>query len=222
MQRRSILRVGVCLWGLAVPLSAGSPTRAQTVRLPAAGFDLVGLSPLTVEAMTRELNDLLAVAGVRLEWHWPHPGTQTAPDELSVIFLKSPGRGSVAGHPVLGTTATGQSGLSPVVWVYWPSVVGALGLRADSRRDFLAGRGLGVAIGRVVAHELVHALAPELPHGSGLMAPAFRPDTLRGPPLALDVRSAAALNAAALSWKTWGGPPPAADGRVSVGRAAAR
>jgi hypothetical protein len=214
MERRRFLPVGVCLWGLAAPLSAGSPTRAQTVRLPAAGFDLVGLRPLTVQVMTMEVNDLLAVAGARLEWRWPRPGAQTAPDELTVVFLASPSRGSVLGHPVLGTTATGHSGVSPVVWIYWPSVVGALGLGVGFRRDFLAERGLGVALGRVVAHELVHALAPEVPHGHGLMAPGLLPDALRGPPLALDDRSAAAFNAAAQSWRRWGGPPPGVDGRT--------
>jgi hypothetical protein len=31
-------------------------------------------------------------------------------------------------------------------------------------------RALGIALGRVVAHELVHALAPSVPHGAGLMS----------------------------------------------------
>jgi hypothetical protein len=220
MALRRILGIGVSVWSLALPSSASSA--APAVRVPVAGFDLVGLRTLTVEAMTMELNDLLAVAGVRLDWRWTPPGTQTAPDELSVVFLDSAGRGGASGHPVLANTATGHSGLSPVVWVYCPSVVGALGLRTDTRRAFLAERGLGVALGRVVAHELVHALAPEVPHGSGLMAPALRPDALRGPPLALDVRSAATLNAAARSWLRWGGPPTAPDRRAATDRGAAR
>ena len=33
-----------------------------------------------------------------------------------------------------------------------------------------ASRDLSLALGRVVAHELVHALAPSVPHGTGLMS----------------------------------------------------
>jgi hypothetical protein len=207
MERRKILRAGLCLWGLAQPLSAAAPTETRAVCLRAAGVDLVRLGPLTVEVMIGELDHLLAIAGTRVEWHWAAAGTETAPDELQVVFLDSPGR-CVAGQPLLGSTATGQSGPPPVIWIYCPSVVRALGLRADSLRgSFFDKRALGVALGRVVAHELVHALAPEVPHGSGLMAPGFRPETLRGPGLALDVSSATLFNAAARSLHG-DSPPP--------------
>ena len=215
MERRGILRIGFCLWGLALPLSAASPTEAPTVRLWAAGFDLVRLGSLTTEVMTGELNQLLAVAGARVEWRWAPPGTEATPDELRVVFLDSPGRGAAARSPVLGTTATGYSDAPPVVWIYCPNVARSLGLRGDPLHySFLARRALGVALGRVVAHELVHALAPEVPHGSGLMAHGLRPNALRGPPLALDVSGANAFKAAARSWQRGGGSPPVGERRA--------
>jgi hypothetical protein len=209
MEPRRFLRMGLCFWGLALPLSAASPNEAQTVRLRTAGFDLVRLNALTAEVMITELNRLLAAADTRVEWRWAAPGTETAPDELRVVFLDSPARGTLAGYPVLGTTATGHSGPPPIVWIHTPSVARVLGLRAESlRNSFFAERSLGVALGRVVAHELVHALAPEVPHGTGLMAPGLRPQALLGPPLVFDARSATTFGAAARSWRRWGGSPP--------------
>jgi hypothetical protein len=209
MEPRRFLRIGLCLWGAALPLSAASRTEAPTVRLRTAGFDLVHLNALTGEVMIRELNRLLAAAETRVEWRWAPPGTEAAPDELRVVFLDSPARGTLAGYPILGTTATGHSGPPPIVWIHYPTVVRVLGLRAESLAgSFFAMRGLGVALGRVVAHELVHALAPEVPHTTGLMAPGLRPQALLGPPLVFDARSATTFGAAARSWWTWGASPP--------------
>jgi hypothetical protein len=211
------------LWALALPLRAAPSTEGETVRLRAAGFGLARISPLTVKVMTLELDRLLAVAGVRVEWRWVTPGTQTAPDEFCVVFLDSPGRGAAAEQPVLGTTVTGDSASPPLIWIYWRNVVHTLGLRDDSPLDtFFVKRSLGVALGRVVAHEVVHALAPEVPHGTGLMAAGILPGALRRPRLALDEESAATLNAAARSWQRSGGPPPEADRQARARLAAAR
>jgi hypothetical protein len=49
----------------------------------------------------------------------------------------------------------------------------AVGLRQQVPAPTLelsAARTLGIALGRVVAHELVHALAPSAQHGTGLMS----------------------------------------------------
>ncbi len=52
----------------------------------------------------------------------------------------------------------------------------------------------GRALGRVLAHEIVHALAPHLPHASaGLMAPTLRSAQLLSPRIHLDDASAEAL-----------------------------
>ena len=223
MERRRVLQAGLCLWGLALPLCAAPSTENKTVRLRAVGFEFARISPMTVKVMATEVDRLLAAAGARVEWRWAAPGTETAPDELCVVFLDSPGRGSAAEQPVLGTTATGGSGSPPLIWISWPNVVHTLGFRDDSPLDtFFVKRSLGVALGRVVAHEFVHALAPEVPHGSGLMAAGILPGALRRPRLDLDEESAAKLNAAARSWQRWGGPPPQADRQARARPAGAR
>jgi hypothetical protein len=41
-----------------------------------------------------------------------------------------------------------------------------------------AARALAIALGRVVAHEVVHALAPSVPHGKGLMSASLNRNQL--------------------------------------------
>ena len=54
------------------------------------------------------------------------------------------------------------------MWIHVPGVRQAAGVGAGVL-EANDGFRLGVALGRVIAHELVHALAPSVPHGEGLM-----------------------------------------------------
>jgi hypothetical protein len=64
-----------------------------------------------------------------------------------------------------------------------------------SSASFLQRRRAATALGRVVAHEIVHALLPQLPHAErGIMAERLR-DSLDDP-LGLDERTTEALLAA--------------------------
>jgi hypothetical protein len=118
-----------------------------------------------------EAQRLLRDLGVAATWRTSRPSEPVRPGELRVILLD---RGAVdaKGSPVLGATPDRFDG-DPFFWVHVPGVREALGL--DPRRplppsDLRDRHQLGVAIGRVVAHETVHALAPAVPHGFGLMA----------------------------------------------------
>ena len=65
-------------------------------------------------------------------------------------------------------------------WILVPQVRASLGLPAER----VAGEGpiLGRALARVMAHELIHLLAPELPHApAGLMKATLSRDFLRRP-----------------------------------------
>jgi hypothetical protein len=57
-------------------------------------------------------------------------------------------------------------------------------------------RAFGIALGRVVAHELVHALAPSVPHGTGLMAEKLTCRQLTRPTLTFDPEVGLAVRAA--------------------------
>jgi hypothetical protein len=177
-------------------------------RLRAAEIDFASLASLTRTAMQHELGVVLAPASLALSWRRSRPGGETDPDELRVVLLRSRGVGADRG--ALGSTA--RRGLAPTIWVYVPNVALALGLDPDAVVTSLdSQRLLGVALGRVLAHEVVHALAPNVEHaGSGVMRPRLHAFHLASGRPALENECAAALAAGARAWLARGGPPPRA------------
>jgi hypothetical protein len=99
---------------------------------------------------------------------------------------------------VLGATRP-RFPVARVVWVRVPNVRAAVGVSQSgplillSASDRLA---VGVAIGRVVAHEVLHALAPSLPHGTGLMSSRLNRRQLTGAAVPVDPEAALAFRAA--------------------------
>jgi hypothetical protein len=96
-----------------------------------------------------------------------------------------------------------------VVWIHVGSVRATLGFPPDFPTLDLplkARRDLGVALGRVVAHEVVHVLVPSLEHGSGLMSPTLTRDHLISSRILLEADDAAEVRSALLD-----GAPPTGD-----------
>jgi hypothetical protein len=172
---------------------------------------------MVFDLMTRELNVLFAEAGVRVSWRRTRPsgtvvwrqtpsGGEATRHELRVVFTASSGRGADAGQPILASAL--PSGPAPTVWVYTPNVIAALDLQANTPvQAFVAQRALGVALGRVMAHELIHLLVPEEPHGTGVMIACVRFADLDHRRPTLGSRLAGALTAAAQSWRARGATP---------------
>lgn len=208
--------LGVPAWGGAASREAapaGGP-----VALRAAAIEIAPVSALAFEVLVRELQSLLDATGVRVDWRRVRPAGETRIDELRVVFLDAPGRGAHAGRPILG--ASGQAGPAPTIWVYMPTVVAALNLPTDTPlQTFVAQRAMGVALGHVLAHEMVHLLAPEVPHSTGVMAARFRLAGLRSGQASLDAESADALAHAARAWRIRGGPPSEEERRARARRA---
>jgi len=186
----------------------GLPEPARDAQPPTAR--LVWIDPASValgtEAVVRpEVARLLREIGVTATWRRAEPHELARPGELRVIFLNRAAQRE-HGVPVLGATPTSFMS-DRFVWVHVPSVRAATGLgsqRSGQSLDVYSARRIGIAMARVIAHELVHALAPGLPHGSGLMAARLDRRMLTAPNIHVDaevglaVRSALAL------------PPPAA------------
>jgi hypothetical protein len=85
------------------------------------------------------------------------------------------------------------------VWALVPNVRGALGLpRGPSVLSLqpIARRQLAVAIGRVIAHEVVHARVPRLAHSTGLMSGTFSRHQLTAASIPIEAEVVLAFRAA--------------------------
>jgi hypothetical protein len=153
---------------------------------------LVWLDPagvaLGTEAVVRpEVLRLLRQMGVEATWRRGEPQELARTGELRVIFLNRASPSRHAG-PVLGATPPSFQG-ERFVWVHVPSVRVAAGVstqRTGPSLDIHSARRLGIALARVIAHEAVHALAPALPHGTGLMSARLDRSMLTGASIAID------------------------------------
>ena len=182
-----------------------SESKAQA---PAPAARLVWLDPASAafgtEGMVRpEVTRLLRAMGVTASWRRGEPQELARPGELRVIFLD---RATQREHgvPVLGATPSSFQG-ERFVWVHVPSVraaAGVAGQRSGASLDLHSARRLGLALARVIAHEAVHALVPQLPHGRGLMSARLDRGMLTAATIAIDPEVGVAVRTALLA-----GPP---------------
>ena len=173
---------GQCSWLILAAWTFGSPSPTCAEPLPEAParlrtveIDFASLAPLTRSVMRHELGLVLAPASLALAWRRSRPDAETDPDELRVVLLRSIGVGADEG---------------------------ALGLDLEAVATSLdAQRLVGLALGRVVAHEIVHVLAPDVGHGgTSVMRPRLQAFHLTRGRLALESDCAAALAAGARAW----------------------
>lgn len=178
----------------------GADPRPSRIELRAVGIDLARLAPLTVATLRQEVGLVLAPAGLTCAGRSAEPGAETSLGELRVIFLRSTGLGADRGGTALGRTALGIP--VPATWIYVPNVALALGLDPDAvRGSFEAQRRVGIALGRVVAHELVHVLAPEREHAqAGVMRRTLGAFHLASGRAALEEGYSEALAKGARAW----------------------
>lgn len=186
------------LEGLLAPRRTGpapAPARSPSARLvwvdparAAAGID--GLA-------RNEVGSLLRRMGISVSWRSAVPGELGRAEEVRVILLDR-AAANASGELILGSTPS-HFEASRFVWVHVPNVRAALGLRPDgplAALELPSLRALAIALGRVVAHELVHALAPPASHGTGLMSAALTFRQLTAPRLPVDAEAGFALRAA--------------------------
>jgi hypothetical protein len=164
LRRYAVLAVA----GLAMPAVAAG-RELPVARL--AWLDPTGVAFGTEAIVRPEVARLLREMGVETTWRRGQPQEIARPGELRVIFLDRATKRK-HGAPVLGATPASFLG-EPFVWIHVPSVRAATGIAsqpAGPSLDLHSARQLGIGLARVIAHEYVHALAPFLPHGTGLMS----------------------------------------------------
>jgi len=152
--------------------------------------------PFGHEALAGEVRALLAPAGLELAWEAAAPDESDAGPTLRVVLLAAEQAGP---SDVMGSVQRG--GASRTAWISLRGVERTLGLPAGrGAAPWPPGshRLLAHALARVIVHELVHLLVPDLPHTrGGLMAPRLGRPFLTAQQVALAPAVAAAVRSAA-------------------------
>jgi hypothetical protein len=193
-------RAASAAMAMAVATSAPAAARERecAVETRLQWLDVSDLAPFAYRAMAAEAKEILAEHGVCADLARASTGSVRTDGEIGVILLPSMG-GSGVGRHVMGATRKGAA-RHATVWVYFDEVASALGLagRPPDSWTPIERAGFGRALGRVAAHEVVHALLPQRPHDRlGLMAPSLGRRELTAsalythPGLRADVRRAA-------------------------------
>jgi hypothetical protein len=147
-------------------------------------------SDRSVEQMKRETEDIFKTAGLHLEWR-TRADVRGAYENLVVVRFK--GKCVLEPVPMLydergpfAFTYNSDGAILPFSEVecdhVTASVQSAMGIDDHARPDYVMGR----ALGRVVAHELVHILTKSASHAkAGVFQTALSGRDLIGPPLHL-------------------------------------
>lgn len=202
---------------VGAPAGAAPPAGNTVVLL---WFDPLETLPDGFEEVGREVAAVFQGIGVDVQWRRGSPGASFGPDSpprVPVILLpEDPARDRRAA-PAMGVVLRGE-GSPRVVWVFVNNVRSALGrdvLRRPKAEPDEA-RPLALAVARVMAHEVVHAIAPDEPHSrDGLMRKAMDRSFLLGGKAALDPRLAAVFLSRLAAYS----PPPDASHRPQAGAA---
>jgi hypothetical protein len=160
-------------------------------------FDPTDIASGTELMARAEAAAVLSRMGATVSWRRSSSPEVIANGEVWVTLLDA-GPQADSGSRVLGATRQGPS-VASVVWVRVPNVRAALGISRSLPVLALPPaerHQLGVALGRVIAHEIVHARVPSIPHGAGLMSGTITRRQLTAPSIAFEPEVAFALQAA--------------------------
>jgi hypothetical protein len=208
------------------PLSAASAPAGEVLNLPArklvlVWYDAYQMAPQSFEILSQEVDQVFYPLGVAVEWKLGRQGANSGPSagnaafgEIMVILLPTDPVGWGLGKDVMGVVM-GEEVPRRAIYLFYPAVARTLGYQPKGERSIQPKwiRDVGRALGRVVSHELVHALAPEQPHAAdGLMSCQLRRPQLIAPRSALDPESAAVFLAELdrARWSRFAGTSPAA------------
>jgi hypothetical protein len=165
-------------------------------RLLMVWHDAHGLAPGgTFRGMVREVERVFGPLALDIEWmkaELEEPALDERTVLLRIVLMPSEPSGSDWGleEDVMGAVLPGD-GRSRSLYVFYKNLTRAVKIddHPDRLPDIRELRGLARALGRVVAHEMVHAVAPSQRHSSrGLMREGFGYSFLIKDEVALDDR----------------------------------
>jgi hypothetical protein len=156
-------------------------TPAEPRALVIRAHDLADAGQEVLWLAVVEMRRSLGFLPTPVEWSWTETDEVHSPDAVVILLPSAP-----AGVPAGVLAASKATTEPPTSWIYLDRVRWAMGHAGRPEPEAVFAR----ALGRVMAHELIHALAPDAPHAhSGLMCERLSPAALRGESLALDEAS---------------------------------
>ena len=207
--------VGVLLIGAAMDAAAEAERRAGgsplAVRL--AWTDPVGTMAGGWLQAAEETSRVLARLGVRAQSRAAPVSEPLSSDEIRVILVPGPPRRRPGGRSAIG--AASSTGSIPRVWIRLDGIAEILGA-STPYHPLSAPPEVGLRfdrlLGRVVAHEVIHLLAPAISHGRGLMSACLDVNEFLRPELRIESEVAALLQAAMRADPTAATPRGADEG----------
>jgi hypothetical protein len=174
----------VALLVVLLPLLAPAQAPPKSAPLPSVGVFMIFESvpgTASVDLMKTEVNQLLQPAGLALDWRLASENRGDQPF-AGLVVLKFKGSCKAEGLPLpysdfgtigetheLGTTTVADGRVMPYAEVRCDQIRKALAYLRPGANQKDRQRALGLALGRVVAHEIYHMLARTTTHaGQGL------------------------------------------------------
>jgi hypothetical protein len=193
------------------PPPTTAPLPASPPRITLVWFDLLRELPTGSHDVADEVRAIFAELGIEVTWRQGEPGTSyggTRELEIAVIALAEDPSPTRRSRTILGLVQR-EPRPTRTVWAFMGNIKRAVGHDPEAAREVhpVEQRLLARAVGRVIAHEVVHAVAPEHPHDRrGLMRHALSRTLLVGVRAPLGDDCARAVRAGVAAWQ---GPRPA-------------
>lgn len=188
------LRTPFVLAAILVSLPGANATAALHDQCTFVWVDVANVVPSAFATASEEAASILARAGLNCVFTRGNSHSSILPDEFFVILLPRAHGGRTPGRLVMGSVKVrqGRPDDEHVVRVYIEPILEVLSLRSVDQDGPRVAR----AIGRVIAHEVIHIAAPLLGHSKrGLMAAVLTAKELVGPRVQIDPDFRAALRA---------------------------
>lgn len=185
---------------------AGSLGPQLARRLELTLFDHVGLTPTTTEQIRREVEEIFVSLGTDIGWLDPGLDRPVAAvsTRIQVILIPSAPRAWVLEKGTMGVVHRREGGPAENVYIFPAAVMNTLGLFPEARepnRLLVQNRRFARALGRVIGHEIIHAIAPDHTHAAkGLMREQLNRFWLAGSELTVDALCARAFLAHLKPW----------------------
>jgi hypothetical protein len=174
------------------------------LRVRLAWRDLTGVMGPLADEVRQEVAAVFAAVDVGVDWREPGPQEPIRDEEISVVLLTQP-----RGHLPAGVMGAVNRRTARQAWIFLSGIHGRLSGRSPAGAlGPVDPHELARLTGRVVAHELVHVIAPRLGHTArGLMQAAWGRAFAVQPRVDLDAAAARAF-LSALDPTTARCPPP--------------